>query len=437
VDNRTDETDEITEESRMEVVELGPQSIDAYVESVGDEAVAALRRLAAPLRGLRVLHVNATADGGGVAELLRSVAPLLRDLGLDATWQTFAAEPAFFSVTKAIHNALQGAPHTLTPDEQAMYIAWQHDNAARLQSEYDIVVVHDPQPLGLRQAAGARGARWIWRVHVDSSQPDPTVWRFLRPFLAGYQVVVFTMPQFVLPGIDAAQARIIALAIDPLSSKNLALPHAHALALIAELGLDPGRPLLAQVARLDPWKDPVGVIDAYRLVRQSVPGLQLALLGVIAARDDPEAIGMADLVRSHADGDPDIHIYVDPHQVGPREVAAVQQSAQVVFQKSLREGFGLSVAEALWKATPVVGGRAGGIPLQLQDGVGGFLVESVAEAAERARWLLERPPDARTIAVRGREHVRAQFLITRLLADELRLYADVMEQRLSGEIAAA
>jgi trehalose synthase len=421
----------------MEIVELVPQSIEACVESGGVEAVASLRRLAAPLRGLRVLHVNATAEGGGVAELLRSVVPLLCDLGLAASWQTLIAEPAFFHVTKAIHNALQGAPHTLTPEEQAMYIAWQHFNAARLESEYDVVVVHDPQPLGLRQAAGARRGRWIWRVHVDSSHPDPAVWGFLRPFLAGYQAVVFTMPQFVLPGIDAAQTRIIAPAIDPLSPKNLPVPHAHALALLAELGLDPGRPLVTQVARLDPWKDPIGVIDAYRLVRRAVPGLQLALLGVIAAQDDPEAIGMADLVRAHADDDPDIHIYVDPDQVGPREVAAVQQSAQVAFQKSLREGFGLSVAEALWKATPVVGGRVGGIPLQLQDGDGGILVESVAEAAESARWLLERPPEARTIAARGREHVRAQFLITRLLADELRLYAEVLNQRLPADIAAA
>jgi trehalose synthase len=420
----------------MELVELAPRSIEAYAESAGAEVVSELRRLATPLRGLRVLHINATPNGGGVAEILRSMVPLLRDLGLVASWQTIVAEPAFFAVTKAIHNALQGAPHTLTREEQAIYVTWQHRNAAHLAGEYDIVVVHDPQPLGLVQVAGARGARWIWRLHVDSSHPDPSVWAFLRPFLAGYQAAVFTMPQFVPPDVDAAQVQIIAPAIDPLTPKNLSVPQARALALLAELGLDPGRPLVAQVSRLDPWKDPIGVIDAYRLVRQSVPGLQLALLGVIAARDDPEAVGMAQAVRTHADSDPDIHIYTDLAQVGPEEVAAVQQSAQVVFQKSLREGFGLTVAEALWKVTPVVGGRVGGIPLQLQDGVGGFLVGSVAEAAERARWLLEHPPEGRAIAARGRDQVRANFLITRLLADEFRLYADVLGQRVPGAVAA-
>ena len=420
----------------MEVVELAPRSIDAYAESASLEAVAELRRLAAPLQGLRVLHVSATPEGGGVAEILRSMVPLLRDLGLVASWRTVVAEPAFFAVTKAIHNALQGAPHTLTPDEQAIYLEWQHRNAVSLADEYDVIVVHDPQPLGLWQVAGPRGARWIWRLHVDSSRPNPTVWAFLHPFLAGYHASVFTMLQFVPLDVDAARVRIIAPAIDPLTPKNRAVPHQRALAILAGLGLDPGRPLVAQVSRLDPWKDPTGVIDSYRLVRKSVPGLQLALLGVIAARDDPEAVGMAEVVRAHADRDPDIHIYVDPGQVGAVEVAAVQQTAQVVFQKSLREGFGLTVAEALWKATPVVGGQAGGIPLQLQDGVGGFLVASVEAAAERARWLLEHPPEARAIAARGRDRIRADFLITRLLADELRLYADVLDQRVPGAVAA-
>ena len=421
----------------MEEVQLAPRSIDAYAECAGDEAVAALRRLAAPLRGLRLLHVNATPNGGGVAEILHSVVPLLRDLGIAASWQTIMAEPAFFKVTKTIHNALQGARHTLTPEEQAIYLEWQRRNATHLKDEYDVIIVHDPQPLGLRQAAGMRGARWMWRLHVDSSHPDPDVWAFLCPFLTGYQAAIFTMPQFVPQDVTPALVRIIAPAIDPLSAKNRAVPHAQALALLARLGLDPGRPLVAQVARLDPWKDPIGVIDAYRLVRPSVPGLQLALLGVIAAQDDPEAIGMAERVRTHAAGDPDIHIFVDPRQVGPREVAAVQQTAQVVFQKSLREGFGLSVTEALWKATPVVGGRAGGIPLQMENGAGGFLVDSVAEAAERTHWLLDCPPEARTIAVRGRERVRARFLITRLLADELRLYSEVLEKRGTNAVMAA
>lgn len=424
-------------ESVLEAVELRPRSIDDYSETAGPLAVAELKRLAEPLRGLRVLHINATPNGGGVSEILRSMVPLLRSLGLNAHWQTIEAEPEFFTVTKAIHNALQGAPRPLTPEEQATYLIWQQRNAATLSREYDVVVVHDSQPLGLLHAAGKGREHWIWRLHVDSSRPEPAVWAFLCPLLTGYDAAVFTMDGFVPPDVDAAQVRISAPAIDPLTAKNLPLPAGRAFATLTRLGLDPGRPLIAQVSRLDPWKDPVGVIDAYRLVRRSVPGLQLALLGVIAARDDPEAIGMAETVRQHAGDDPDIHVYVDPHWVGPEEVGAVQQSAQVVLQKSLREGFGLTIAEALWKATPVVGGRAGGIPLQVEDGIGGFLVESVEEAAARTVWLLDNPPEAREIAVCGRERVRERFLITRLLADEIRLYGESLAKGIAPAFAAA
>jgi trehalose synthase len=240
------------------------------------------------------------------------------------------------------------------------------------------------------------------------------------------------MAAFAATDVPAERVRLIAPALDPLSAKNRSIPRAVALAALRRLEIDPARPLIAQVSRLDPWKDPEGVIDAYRLVRADVPGLQLALLGVIEAQDDPEAYRVVEVVREHAAGDPDIHIYTDPAQVGPAEVAVVQQSADVIFQKSLKEGFGLTVTEALWKATPVIGGRVGGIPLQLADGVGGFLVDSVEEAADRARWLLDYPPEARMIAARGRERVRKDFLITRLLADELRLYAEVLGQRSNG-----
>ncbi len=298
-------------------------------------------------------------------------------------------------------------------------------------------MVLDPQQLGLLSAGGPRGARWIWRLHVDSSQPTLAVWSLLRPLHAGYDAAVFTMPQFVYPDVDGTPVRLIAPAVDPLSPKNLPIPRGHGLAILAGLGLGPGRRLVAQVAKLDPWKDPTGVIDAYRLVRSSVPGLQLALLAVIAAQDDPEALNIVQQVRFHAHGDPDIHIFVDPDRVGPEEVAAVLQTSQVVLLKSSREGFGLTVAEAPWKATPVAGGRTGGIPLQLEDGLGGFLVSSVAEAAAQTRWLLEHLLEARTFAVLCHDRDRARFLITSILGDEFRPYADVLGQRLPDAVAAA
>ena len=410
----------------MEPVALDAKSMEAYAESAGAETIQDLRRLAEPLRGVRVLHVNATPVGGGVAEMLRSEIPLLRDLGLAAEWRVLSAEPAFFEVTKKIHNSLQSAPNDVSEAEQALFAECQASNAEGWADDFDVVVVHDPQPIGLLAAAGKGRGRWIWRLHVDSSRPHPPVWAWLRSYLDDYDALVYTMAAFAADDLPAERVRLIAPAIDPLAVKNRAIPRAEALAALNRIGLDPARPLLAQVSRLDPWKDPEGVIDAYRLVRDDVPGLQLALLGVIEAQDDPEAYRVVDVVRHHADGDPDIHIYTDPAQVGAAEVAVVQQSADVVFQKSLKEGFGLTVTEALWKATPVVGGRVGGIPLQLADGVGGFLVDSVEEAAARTSWLLDHPPEARVIATRGRERVRQEFLITRLIDDELRLYAEVL-----------
>lgn len=423
----------------MHTVAVPTKNLDAYAASAGQEALDELRRLAKPLGGLRVVNVNATPTGGGVAEILRSEVPLMRDLGLAAEWRTIEAEPAFFEVTKKIHNALQGAKLTLTEADKAVYIEGQQRNATQLfagNQEYDVVVIHDPQPLGLLHFAGRDHARWAWRLHIDSSSPQPEVWAFLRPFLDGYNAAIFTLAAFAPPDVPPEMVRIIAPAIDPLTPKNRDRPYGEALATLAQIGLDPGRPLVAQVARLDPWKDPIGVIDAYRLAREQVPGLQLALLGVIEAVDDPEAVRVADDVRAYAAGDPDIHVYTDPAVIGQPEVAAVQLLSQAIFQKSLKEGFGLTVSEAMWKATPVIGGNAGGIPLQLQNGQGGFLVDSVASAGERCSWLLNHPPEARVIAARGRERVRDHFLITRLLADNLRLYGDLMGAESRGEAVA-
>ncbi len=407
-----------------------PRRLDDYRPYAGEAAIAELRALARPLQGRRILHVNATAYGGGVAELLSTLVPLLQDLGLAAEWQVVPGDDAFFTVTKALHNALQGAPLTITPAMQAI---WREANArfARLFDErYDIVVVHDPQPAGLPfflQEQGRRemAARWVWRCHIDLTAATPAAWAFLRPYLGAYDAAIFTMSAYVKPDLPIRRVVIAPPAIDPLSPKNIDLETPEVIDVLQRFGLDPGRPLLVQVSRFDPWKDPLGVIDVYRMVRREVSGLQLALVGAMAA-DDPEGFTWYEKTARHAGDDPDIFLLTNLHGVGPREVNAFQRAARVVLQKSLREGFGLTVSEALWKGRPVVGGRVGGIPLQIIDGQTGYLVSGLLECAWRTFDLLRHPEEADRMGQRGREHVRRHFLITRYLGDYLRLFADLL-----------
>ena len=417
-------------------VDVGTQSIAAYASSAGAELVEQLRAQAAPLRGARVLHLNATPYGGGVAEILRSEVPLLRDLGLAAEWQLISGDEAFFSVTKAIHNGLQGANRDLSPVERETYLANATRNAHLLDGTYDIVVVHDPQPLAIRQFHGGGNACWIWRCHIDTSQPHQSTWEFLQPFLQGYDAAVFTMADFVPPGLPVERVDIIPPAIDPESPKCIELEPDLARRVVQWIGVELDRPLITQVSRFDPWKDPLGVIAAYRLVKRELPQIQLALVGSMAL-DDPEGWAIYRDIQQNSEDDESIHVFTNLTGVGNIEVNAFQRLSDVVIQKSLREGFGLVVSEALWKGTPVVAGRAGGIPLQLADGVGGFLVDSVEACAERILWLLQHRDQARAIGAAGRERVREHFLLTRLLADDLRLYDSLlsgasMQPALSG-----
>lgn len=412
----------------LELVDVGSQCLDCYELSAGAQVVDQLRALAAPLRGARVLHLNATPYGGGVAEILRSEIPLLRDLGLAADWRIITGDEAFFSVTKAIHNGLQGAARDLTAAERGRYLATARHNARLLEGEYDAIVVHDPQPLALLQLRGKGAAKWIWRCHIDTSEPNPQVWDFLRPYLAGYDAAVFTLGEFVPPDLPIGRVEIIPPAIDPESPKNLDLAPDTARRVLQWIGVDVDRPLVTQVSRFDPWKDPLGVVAAYREVKRAVPDLQLALVGSMAL-DDPEGWAIYRQIREATAADPLIHLFTNLTGVGNVEVNAFQRLSRVVVQKSLREGFGLVVSEALWKGTPVVAGRAGGIPLQLQGGAGGYLVDSVADCAERVLWLLRHPDEGAALAARGRALVRERFLLTRLIADELRLIGDLLGAR--------
>lgn len=401
---------------------MGRWSLDAYEGVVPEAILEELRERARALRGARILQVNATPYGGGVSELLRSCVPLLRDLGLEADWTVIGGNPEFFHATKALHNALQGAQSSIDEAQQAVYRRCMAENAVAFDDGYDFVIVHDPQPVGLLQAHGKGDARWVWRCHIDTSEPNPHAWAFLAPLLEGFDAAVFTMPDFIPPGLELPRLEVIAPAIDPLSPKNIALEHTTAVEILDWIGIElPGR-LVTQVSRFDPWKDPLGVIDAYRLVRQEVGELQLALVGSMAL-DDPEGWEVYREVSDAAEGDPHIHIHTNLTGVGNVEVNAFQRLSDVVVQKSIREGFGLVVSESLWKGTPVVAGDAGGIPLQMPDGVGGRLVSSTEACAQALLELLQDRELARELAESGRQRVRQHFLLPRLLADDLRLLA--------------
>jgi trehalose synthase len=405
----------------LQLVDLAPISLERYESVVGTETIEGLRELARPLLGARIAHINATAYGGGVSELLRSIVPLYRALGVEASWSVIPGELQFFEVTKGFHNALQGAPFDLTQEARDIYLAHNREIADLLEREYDYIVVHDPQPAAVRGLHGHNNAKWVWRCHIDTSNPNDEVAGFLMPFIMEYDALVFTMEKFVPRQMrDSPKLSIIPPGIDPLSPKNMALPTDISSRIVAWTGVELDRTLITQVSRFDLWKDPMGVIEVYRNVRQEMPGVQLALLGQMAL-DDPEGWDMYRQIVAEVGPDPDIHVLTNFIGIGNLEVNAFQSHSNVVLQKSIREGFGLVVSEALWKGTPVVAGRAGGIPMQMPDGAGGFLIDNNRECAERVVELLRDPREARALGASGREHIKNNFLITRLLADELQL----------------
>jgi trehalose synthase len=397
--------------------------LSAFREHAEPAQLRRIETLARSLRGLRVIHVNATPDGGGVAEILRSLVPLSRSLGLDARWYVLPPDDAFFDVTKRMHNWLQGAPGRLLSRDKRTYLAHLLRVAEQTDTlRADVWVIHDPQPLPLRALVPLEGPA-IWRCHIDCSTPNGSVAPYLQPWIRSYDLTLYSMPQYALPGLLPGQMRVIQPAIDPLSAKNRPLAADAARAILDRLGIDPRRPLVTQVSRFDPWKDPWQVIDAYRLARRELPGLQLALVGVFSAKDDPEAPRVYRSVRRYAAGDPDIHLFTDAVRVGQQEVNAFQSGSTVILQRSLREGFGLTVTEAMWKGRPVIGRPVGGVTTQIRDGKDGFLAETAGECAARIVQLVADPRLARAIGEQARRSVRRRFLLPRLLLDELQLYA--------------
>jgi trehalose synthase len=407
----------------LQDVALGERSLADYTHLVGRGLADEIRALAEPLAGKRVLHVSATAFGGGVSEILYSLVPLMRDVGLDVHWRVILGREEFFNVTKLMHNSLQGDPQGLTEQQWEVFEAYNAMNAQGLDDEWDAIIVHDPQPAALRSHATDHSRRWIWRCHIDLSTPNAETLHRLLPLLREYDETIYHIEKYVPSGLDG-RVRIIPPAIDPLSPKNMALSPEDASFVCQQFGIDTDRPLICQVSRFDPWKDPMGVIDCFRLVREEMSEVQLALVGSMAT-DDPEGWEFFHQTFSYADGDPDIKILNNLNNVGAIEVNAFQSQADVVVQKSLREGFGLTVTEAMWKVRPVIAGNVGGIPLQIKDGETGYLVDSVEDAARRCVEVLRDPGLGRQLGRAAKERARELFLTPRLLRDWLGLLTDL------------
>ncbi|MDH5782288.1 MAG: glycosyltransferase [Candidatus Bathyarchaeota archaeon] len=396
-------------------------SLGQYKSTVEEKQVEHIQRLAEKISGCSVVHVNSTSFGGGVAEILHRLVSLMQDVGLDAQWKVIKGTNKFFNATKIIHNALQGMKKPLTEELKNTYLQQNVANASQMELDYDYVVIHDPQPLAIINYHRKRYGKWIWRCHIDLSQPNQEFLKFLTPFIRLYDASIFTMKQFVSSSLELRQVAIIPPSIDPLSDKNKSLPDTLMLSVLNKYDVDPEKPIITQVARFDPWKDPLGVIDVYKLVKKKIPDVQLLLIGSMAP-DDPEGWVYFEKTARYAGADYDIHLLTDLVGVHDIEVNAFQRASNVVLQKSLREGFGLTISEALWKGVPVVGANVGGIPLQVIPNVTGFLISSIEEAAEKTIHLLRHPEIAKKIGEKGREHVRKNFLITRHLEDYLKLF---------------
>ena len=410
----------------IDVIEYPRANADAYLDLLPPDTAHHLAGLSKELSGVKTLHINSTAYGGGVAEILHSLTPLSNALGVQTQRVVMTPQDVrFFDVTKRIHNMLQGADGQLSDEELAIYYGCLDDIAAEIEQSdlnADIWYCHDPQllPLGVRLNGRRAGAR-IWIVHIDLTHPNPWLLDELLPLTGAYDAMICSLQSYVPAGLpDGLDVFIAPPAIDPLTAKNDAMSPDAAAVITAALGIDAARPLVTQISRFDVWKDPWGVIDAFRMARQSHPGLQLALLGLSQADDDPEGAQVVQSVREYAAGDPDVYLYFSPDGLPASNdeiVNALQTQSQVIVQKSTREGFGLTVSEGMWKAKPVIGGNVGGIRLQIVDGESGYLVNSADEAGQRLSALLSNPDLRHKMGQAAQERVRQNFLIPRLLDD--------------------
>lgn len=413
----------------LEVPLTGKIELKDFEGIVGEDQIRTVRTLGDKLKGKTVTHVNSTAFGGGVAEILHSMVPLMKDAGLNVHWEVIRGDLNFFNVTKKIHNALQGANFSLSEEEKRTYVEYNKMNSEETKLDSDFVMVHDAQPAALIVYCNSEQTNWIWRCHVDLSAPNLAVWSFLEPYISRYNAAVFTAKEYVVPSLTVQKLLIRPPSINPLSEKNRELTESEIKTVLDRFEVKADQPIITQVGRFDPWKNPSAAIDVYRLIKREFPTVQLVLIGGMAT-DDPEGLLYFEKTARHATEDPDIHLLLtDLKGMKDLEVNALQRASQVVLQMSTREGFGLTVAEALWKGVPVVARKVGGIPLQIVDGHDGFLVDTVEQAAERAMWLLTNKSMALQMGASGKEQVRNNFLIISHVRDYMQLFNDLITHR--------
>ncbi len=396
--------------------------IDDYIPIVGQATVDELALLGDRLRGKTIQNINSTAVGGGVAEILTRMIPLLNQLRVSAVWDVIKGDEKFFAITKKFHNGLHGVPVEVNADEYAHFVEVNRYNAEQLRFG-DVVYVHDPQPVALVEQRPALGKNWVWRCHIDFSRPDPKIWQFLRKYIVRYDAAVFSAPAFSQK-LPIPQV-LIAPSIDPLSDKNKELDEATIDSVFTRFGIDRSRPVVTQISRFDYLKDPVGVIKAYKLAKEHVD-MQLVLAGG-GATDDPEGPIIMEQVRQEAAKDKDVFVLFLP-PASDIEINALQRGSTVILQKSLKEGFGLTVSEALWKAKPTIAGAVGGISLQIAHKYSGILTRSIEGTAQWIKQLIGAPEYARQLGVNGREHIRNNFLITRHIKDYLLLFLSLFNE---------
>jgi trehalose synthase len=397
--------------------------IEEYTSLVGEAVIEELFLLARHLEGKSIQNINSTAVGGGVAEILTRMLPLLKQLGLKSQWDVIKGDEKFYSITKKMHNGLHGKPVDITKDEFDHFLSVNQTNASELEVG-DIVFVHDPQPIALIDFCTRKGRKWVWRCHIDFSDPNQGVWTFLEHYIRRYDAAVFSAPAFARP-LPIEQV-LISPSIDPLSEKNKELPGSFIEDVFARFGIDRSRPVVTQISRFDYLKDPVGVIKAYKLAKKHVD-VQLILAGG-GATDDPEGPDVMEQVRKEADKDGDVHILFLP-PASDLEINALQRGSTIILQKSLREGFGLTVSEALWKGKPTIATAVGGIPLQISHKYSGILTHSIQGTAQWIKQLINEPEYARRLGANGKEHIKNNFLITRHIKDYLLLFLSVLNNR--------